>query len=397
MTTISNLEAHGIPLNAGGKLVKTTTVVQNVEQLRSLLDHGFDETGREAHYQALFGGISAPGETGASTAQRLAAHVIGNADLSEEDQAQVAGAFPMTVNVVASPESAGPLTVSSAYPLSSSGGPTIVSFTDVILEQGGYFVCRGTILSFTCNTLTRNGNTGNSALADFNILGMTPPTPAPKQAPTPVGQAGAGANGDCPSAGIAGSSGADGTPGQSGTAGYAGTPGGAGIPSQAATIKIMTALNNPISIYSQSGNGGTGGDGSTGGTGQQGGNGGNGAQCDCTGSGAGNGGDGGAGGMGGTAGDGGPSTDAQGNIAVYVPTQADVQKVSFTPEQATPGNPGNPGYGGAGGAGGNGGSGGKNNGNGNPGGPGTLGAQGEYGQPGSGRHGAAAQITVSPL
>jgi hypothetical protein len=55
MTTISNLEAHGIPVTGDGKLVKTTTVVQNVDQLRSLLDHGFDQAGREAHYQALFG------------------------------------------------------------------------------------------------------------------------------------------------------------------------------------------------------------------------------------------------------------------------------------------------------------------------------------------------------
>ena len=88
MTTISKLEAHGIPVTAGGKLVKTTTVVQNIDQLRSLLDHGFDEAGREAHYQALFGGISTPDGTGASTAQRLAAHVVGNAELSEEDKAQ---------------------------------------------------------------------------------------------------------------------------------------------------------------------------------------------------------------------------------------------------------------------------------------------------------------------
>ena len=73
MTTISNLEAHGIPVTAADKVVKTTTVVQNVDQLRSLLDHGFDEAGREAHYQALFGGVSTPEGTGASTAQRLAA------------------------------------------------------------------------------------------------------------------------------------------------------------------------------------------------------------------------------------------------------------------------------------------------------------------------------------
>jgi hypothetical protein len=383
-------------VSAGGKLVKTTTVVQNVDQLRSLLDHGFDEAGREVHYQALFGGVSTPDGTGASTAQRLAAHVIGNSDLSEADHAQVAGAFPMTVNVVAAPAAAGPLTVSSEYRLSSASGPTIVTFTDVILEQGGYFVCEGTILSFTCNTLTRNGNTGNPSVADFNILGITPATPQTPSAPAAPGQAASGANGDCSSAGIAGRSASNGNPGGPGTPGTAGPPGGAGVASQAATIKIQTALNNPISIYSQSGHGGTGGNGGPGGAGQQGGNGGNGATCDCTGNGAGNGGDGGTGGTGGAAGRGGNATNAQGNIAVYVPTQADVQKVNFTPATANPGNPGQPGPGGAGGAGGGRGSGGKNNGDGSAGGTGSPGGTGAQGQPGS-PNGLPAQISVNPL
>jgi hypothetical protein len=88
MTTINNLEANGIPVNTAGQVVQTTTVAQNVDQLRSLLDHGLDESGREAHYQALFGGVSAPGGTGASTAQTLAAHVVGNAALSDENKAR---------------------------------------------------------------------------------------------------------------------------------------------------------------------------------------------------------------------------------------------------------------------------------------------------------------------
>jgi hypothetical protein len=396
MTTISNLEAHGIPVTGDGKLVKTTTVVQNVDQLRSLLDHGFDQAGREAHYQALFGGVSTPDGTGASTAQRLAAHVIGNTDLSDEDKAQVAGAFPMTVNVVASPETAGALTVSSEYSLGSTSGPTIVTFTDVILDQGGYFVCRGTILSFTCNTLTRNGNTGNAGIADFNILGITPATPPTPPTPAPPGQAAAGANGDCSSAGIAGRSASNGNPGGPGTPGTAGTTGGAGVASQAATIKIQTTLHNPISIYSQSGNGGSGGSGGQGGVGQQGGNGGNGATCDCTGNGAGNGGDGGTGGTGGAAGNGGNATSAQGNIVVYVPSQADVGCVTFTPATANPGNPGQPGPGGPGGAGGGKGSGGKNNGDGSAGGTGAPGGTGAQGQAGS-QTGQPAQISVIPL
>jgi hypothetical protein len=396
MTTISNLEAHGIPVTGDSKLVKTTTVVQNVDQLRSLLDHGLDEAGREAHYQALFGGVSTPDGTGASTAQRLAAHVIGNTDLSDEDKAQVAGAFPMTVNVVASPETAGALTVSSEYSLGSTSGPTIVTFTDVILDQGGYFVCRGTILSFTCNTLTRNGNTGNAGIADFNILGITPATPPTPPTPAPPGQAAAGANGDCSSAGIAGRSASNGNPGGPGTQGTAGTTGGAGVASQAATIKIQTTLHNPISIYSQSGNGGSGGSGGQGGVGQQGGNGGNGATCDCTGNGAGNGGDGGSGGTGGAAGNGGNATSAQGNIVVYFPSRSGVGSVTFTPATANPGNPGQPGPGGPGGAGGGKGSGGKNNGDGSAGGTGAPGGTGAQGQAGS-QTGQPAQISVIPL
>ena len=394
MTTITNLEAHGIPVTASGKLVQTTTVVQNVDQLRSLFDHGFDEAGREAHFQALFGGISTPEGTGASTAQRLAAHVVGNGELSGEDKAAVAGAFPMTVHVIAAPKTAGPITVNSPTVLNKGNGPTIVSFSDVILDQGGYFVCEGSILSFTCTTLKRNGNTGSSSVADFNILGSTPDTPATPPAPATPGQAAAGANGDCSSAGIAGRSGSNGNAGGPGTPGAAGTPGGTGIASQAATIKITGTLYDPITIYSQSGNGGHGGNGGPGGVGQQGGNGGNGATCDCTGNGAGNGGDGGTGGTGGAAGNGGNARNAQGNVTVYVPGQADTGKVTFTPATANPGNPGTPGGGGGGGGGGAKGSGGKHNGDGSSGGSGAPGGTGAQGQPGT-EYGVPAGFSVN--
>lgn len=396
MTSISNLEAHGIPVTAAGKVVTTTTVVHNVEQLRSLLDQGFDHQGREAHYQALFGGVSTAED--ASLPQRVAAHAIGNGQLSEAETAQAAATvFPMTAHVVAAAAAAGPLTVSSRYDLSSpSGGPTIVTFTDVILEQGGYFVCEATPLTFTCNTLTRNGNTGTPGVADFNILGKTPAAPSAPPAPTPASQASAGYNGECSSAGIAGHGGGPGNPGAPGTPGTAGTGGGAGLASQAATITIQSTLANPISIYSVSGAGGQGGNGGPGGTGQQGGNGGNGVTCDCTGNAGGQGGDGGIGGTGGAAGNGGNGVSAAANITVYVPTAANVQNVSFTSATAPPGNPGQPGPGGAGGAGGHGGGGGKNNSGGSGGGTGAHGATGAQGQPGS-QTGQPATITVSPL
>ena len=58
MTTIDRLEAHGIPVTAmaRGGVTETKTVVHDVDQLRSLLDLGLDQQGRQAHYDALFGG-----------------------------------------------------------------------------------------------------------------------------------------------------------------------------------------------------------------------------------------------------------------------------------------------------------------------------------------------------
>ena len=193
MTTIAGLEAHGIPVTAlaTAGLAETKTVLHDVGQLRSLLDQGLDQQGRQEHFEALFNGIqpaatggaaAADDEGGAALSQRIAAHVVGNAGLSDEDQAAIAPAFPLTAHVTAAP---GPLTVSSRYDLSTPDGSVrIASFTDVTLEQGGYFVCESTPLTFTCNTLTRNGTSGSNA-ADFNILGKTgatPPTPPARPA-----------------------------------------------------------------------------------------------------------------------------------------------------------------------------------------------------------------------
>ena len=392
MTSISTLEAHGIPVTAHGKLLKTTTVVYNVGQLRSLLDLGLDAAGREAHYQALFSGISTPDEAGASLAQRISAHVIGNGELSEEDKAAVATAVPLTVHVAASVE---PLVVTGRYDLSTTdGSPKIVSFSDVTLEQGGYFVCEATPLMFTCDTLTRKGNSGTSA-ADFNILGRTGATPnTPGPAPDYGSQAGTGYGGECSSAGIAGHGGGPGTDGGSGNPGTNGGNGGPGVPSMQATITITTTLVDPISIFTQSGPGGKGGNGGQGGAGQQGGNGGNGVTCDCTGNAGGQGGEGGPGGKGGRAGDGGNGTDAVANVQVYVPSINDLPRVSYTSSPAPPGAAGDPGSGGAAGLGGNGGSAGKYNNGGSSGGQGKPGLTGGTGTAGT-VSGRAASVMVS--
>jgi hypothetical protein len=404
MTSISRLEALGIPASAAGDgPLETKAVVYNVDQLRSVLDMGLDSQGRQAHYEALFHGITsaapagaaeAADDGGASLASRISAHVIGNAELSAEDRAAIAPAFPLTVHVAAA---TGPLTVDSKYDLSTpDGSPRIVTFTDVTLAQGGYFVCEGTPLLFTCDTLTRTGTSGAGA-ADFNITGKTgavPPTP-----PTPgaASQAANGYTGECSSAGIAGHGGGPGNPGATGTPGTPGSPGSPGTPSMQATITIQQTLTaSQLTIFSQSGPGGQGGHGGQGAPGQQGGKGGDGVTCGCTGNAGGQGGDGGTGGVGGTAGNGGNGVDAASNVVIKVPRQSDVAKVSCTTAPAPPGVPGLPGAGGNPGAGGAGGGGGKNNGGGTGGGTGAPGATGAQGQPGT-ASGRPAQITVMPL
>ena len=49
----------GIPPEAfkSGKPVETTIIVYDLKQLKDLLDHGFDDGGRQAHIEALFDGI----------------------------------------------------------------------------------------------------------------------------------------------------------------------------------------------------------------------------------------------------------------------------------------------------------------------------------------------------
>jgi hypothetical protein len=389
MTSISNLEAHGIPVTAHGGQLETTVPIYNADQLRSLSDLGLDEAGREAHYQALFGGV-APASS--DVVSKVTAHAVGNGTLSAEDVAAAAPMFPITAHVSAN--AAGPIVVNGPHDLSTPDGSLrIVSYTDVTLEQGGYFICKGTPLQFTCDTLTRIGNSGASNIADFNILGLTPPAPATPATPGGATQASAGYNGECSSAGISGHGGGPGNPGAAGTPGTPGAPGVSGTASMPATITITTALNNNISVFSQSGSGGQGGNGGQGGPGQQGGNGGNGVTCGCTGNGGGQGGDGGSGGVGGSGGEGGESTDAAGNVVIRVPSSDDAGKITTTTAPARPGAPGTPGPGGTPGAGGSGGGAGKDNSGGSRGGSGAYGASGAQGKAGSGT-GRAAQIQI---
>jgi hypothetical protein len=360
-TCPDKLAAFGITAEPDETGVIFTPVdVQDVDGLRSLLDVGFSGERRQAHFDALFQSIESEG----TLLHRVHRFLLGNDELSAEDRAVVASVFPLTVAVTTAP---GPITVNSPVDLSSPTGTNVVCFTDVTLEQGGSFTCAATNLSFTCDTLTRNGSTGSSA-ADFNILGKPgAPQPTP-QTPAAPPQAGQGTNSSCSSPGVSGPTGGKGNNGVLSSNGIQGHTGNNGTPSLPATIMIKQALKlvapvAALTFFGQSGAGGNGGDGGKGGPGQQGGKGGTGSGCCGECSNGGTGGDGGKGGTGGQAGNGGNGLDAAGNITVATPSDTDWQSLSYTPSKAPPGKAGNPGGGGdpgpkgPGGDGGNGSSG----------------------------------------
>ena len=365
-------------------LISVTVDVESIDQLRSLLDLGFDTKEREAHYNTMFEGIEPPD----SLLDRLYRYVVGGGDLSDEDRASVASVFPLSVALTTAP---GPITVKTPVDLSSLTGNRVACFTDVTMEQGGYFTCSATNLTFICDTLTRSGTSGGSA-ADFNILGKQgAPQPTPKTPPAPEA-AGQGTNAECSSPGIKGGPGGPGNPGKVCTNGDDGLNGNDGQPSLPATIMIKKKISlvspvKSLSFVGQSGPGGNGGDGGKGGPGQKGGRGGGGSGCcgECSNGGVG--GDGAKGGKGGKAGNGGNGIDAIGNITVATPSEY-WTLLSYDPREAPWGNPGNPGPGGdagdpgAGGPGGQGSSG-TSCGDGPKGGGGAVGDLGAYGTPGT--------------
>jgi len=394
---MEQLSHFGVPDSVGtdGLAVDTEVIVYDLDGLRLLFDMALDEGARDAHFKAMFDGIDAPDDPDLALLRRVHGHVIGNETLSDEDRAAVDPIFPITVALMVAD---GPLTVDKHHDLSTTDGtPRVVSFTDVTLVQGGYFTCYATPLAFSCETLTRTGDTGGTT-ADFTIAGRTGAAQPTPDKPSAATQASSGGKGECSSAGIAGKGGGKGDPGAPGTKGTDGARANDGSPSLAATIKIGRTLTvaKPLTIVTQSGSGGRGGDGGPGGDGQRGGNGGDGVTCGCTGNSGGPGGDGGKGGPGGRAGDGGNGVDADANISVFVPTHDDVTKVTPLYAPAPPGQPGAYGPGGTGGKGGGGSSGGKDNsgaGGGGDGGPGDPGGRGDPGKV----TGKAATIDVQPL
>jgi len=388
MTSLEKLAQLGVPFEPGGmELVRTVVWVLDVGQLMWLLDLGLDEDSQRAYVDALLGPATLPE---ADLTARLVAASVGQVPISVELEAEAAPLFPLPVAVTTA---ASPITVSNRVDLGADEGLSVVVFTDVNMEAGGWFHCAGTMLVFACEKLHRLEP--STAGHDFSIVGLPGSTPAKPAEPTTLGQAPGGVRGQCSANGIALSGGKDGLPGAPGRPGIGGGPGGDGTPSQPAAICIGAALDAAeIVVSTRSGDGGTGGSGGDGGLGQRGGNGGDGVTCGWSGSAGGNGGRGGDGGAGGRGGDGGDGADANGGIVVLVPSPGDLAKVRAKMEHAPPGMGGHAGTGGEGGAGGAGGSRGRGS---HAGRTGEQGRPGAYGEPGISGQRSGQPATVVPL
>jgi hypothetical protein len=367
---------HSLELLDAGQGVTSTVKVETVDELKALMEKL---------------GITQPTNTNSSTSKsstdpndptviallnRVNAFVYGTADLSDNDRALIAKAFPIYV------ETASYANFTPTAPVIYDKAPyskAILNAGTLTLNQGIYISAYRTSLQVCVDEFVRNGTSGTHG--DINILGATGANGGP-----------VGDGGQPPIQGW----GADGNglTGLTGGTGNAGQTGLAGAPSMDATINIYKNITGTITVYNCSGTGGSGSQGGKGGTGGQGGYGrpGNNWGCYCEVP-AGNAGQGGVGGNGGTGGAAFDGINAFGNIYVNVPTHALKAAIKPVP---TPSNPGTPGLGGGPGAGGGqgyGGPGGKNCANG---GPSTGGKAGTTGATGAaGKTGTAAPIIIN--
>lgn len=360
--------------------VLVTKTIPDVEHLKTFLDAGLCENGRQSRFDNLFGNIIPPTqEPQDQLIHQIQEYIFGNGKLSKPEMQQANALFPMDVAVIVAQSK----DVSSEWNLTDPNVPIVkVELGTLNLKQGGYIVIHGQSLEFTVDTINRDGNSGSADYADFNILGVDGATPATAGTPTSPGTASKGTVANC-NGGSAGT----GHTGAPGSPGDPGAPGNKPTPSMAAEIIITTSIGgtaNEISFLTRSGAGGKGGKGGKGAKGGTGGTGGDGARCTCTGRPGGTGGIGGTGGRGGKGGDGVNGVDAAGNIIINVP-QSEYLKVATPLKKDAP--PGERGTGGDGGERGDAGSGGKDVGKGSatgsPGQKGGEGTKGDYGNPGT--------------
>jgi hypothetical protein len=382
----------GNPNMSPGEMIDALLTVDSIDHLKDIFDQGGSVDARNTHVQALFAGVAQGRDAESALLRSVHQYVFGNAELSDEDRATVAPAFPLTVRAITASDKV----VDGQWDLGISGTPVVLNIGTLTINQGGFITIENTALSLTVDNLVRNGNTGNAA-GDFNIFGNPGTAAGPGASPSPPGQAQNGAPGTCSSGGVAAGGGGNGSTGATGTVGGVGGTGGTGLPSLPAIITITSSISgtaSQITIHTASGAGGAGGPGGTGAAGGQGGNGGDGVTCACTGNSGGTGGQGGTGGAGGQGGPGGNAVDAAGNVTVSVPAQfaGMIVPISLVVQ---PGAGGAGGAGGPGGAGGGGSSGGKHNDGGSGGSVGAPGASGSAGQAGT-QIGKPATIIVQP-
>src|SRR6476619_4448803 len=123
MTTLDKLAALGMKFADGQNEPTTTTVeVPDIAALRSLLDLGLDADARRTHFDAMFAADGAEDDV----VRGIAAHVVGDAKLSDSIHEATSAMFPLRVQLTDAP---GPITVSSKKDLSTSDGtPSVVVF-----------------------------------------------------------------------------------------------------------------------------------------------------------------------------------------------------------------------------------------------------------------------------
>lgn len=383
---------HSRELLEQGIAIQSRIIVENVEQLRELLNPGLNKQGREKLVEELFAGIPTPGgETAAGILEHVGKYLYGNADLSTTDRALIHTLFPMSITADSNPNE----TISTKYELKTNDPIYIKNWGTLTLANGGCLIAYNKPIQISIDKLIRTGSPP-TPFSDFNILGATGPTGTNAGAGNTGGGGDKGRDGECSSGGIAGRGGESGKTGGAGIVGGTGGTGSAGLASQSATITINSfGSTGPIFIATRSGTGGVGGIGGKGGRGGTGGKGGNGVTCACTGNGAGNGARGGTGGNGGVGGPGGNATGAAANVIVYAPSE-NISQIFPVSAPVPPGAGGAGGAPGGGGSGGGKGTGGKHNGNGSDGSAGATGATGATGTAAT-QSGAPAQINIEPL
>ena len=404
---------HDIERLKNGEEIVSTLVVNDIHELKALLNHGEDTSETRANRLKKF---EAKDLTDLDKTERLVqkanAFIFADYPLSDQEHIAIKDAFPMEVECL----SADNKIIGNAKPWkipepNTNHHPRIYNVDTFTIEPGAYIEITNCIVTMSIGELVKytdeppktpspkGFSDDDDNYYDIGIFGAQGSIGATGQSGQP------GQNGTKGLHGKYGTNGADGGKGSDGETGENGQPSlTANINIQKISFKnnkpkdlsnnIDDQNNYKITIATQSGSGGLGGSGGQGGSGGNGGDGGAGHQRGCNpGTNGGSGGNGGNGGDGGQGGQGGNGTNGD---DIYIKVSEDQEdKINPTDSPADPGKPGIAGVAGIGGKPGTGGNGGhqgscprgKNGADGNPGKPGDPGKIGtpgvSYGSPGT--------------